>query len=72
MSVHKDKERGTWRVVVGTHQKRGFRTKFDAQQYEAMIRLKEKDISIGILFKEVADDYVSFKLSDTSYSAYIR
>lgn len=74
MSAHKDKKRGTWMMYTRytnwkgerlVHQKRGFKTKHEALEYEAeFLRTAEKDINMTF------EQFVNLYVQDMQHSIY--
>lgn len=70
MPVYKDKKRNTWFVSIDytdslgkshKHKKRGFETKELARNYEAAYRLSDKTIKQQITFKQLINDFITYK-----------
>lgn len=70
MSVHKDKKYNTWYVKYKNQTKRGFRTKTEAQQYEAKLRLDSGVIVDKIYIYDLANDYLEHYKEKVTYGTY--
>lgn len=73
MSVHKDKNNGTWFVKHKNKTKRGFKTKTEAKNYEAKLVLNDpKRESEKIGFHELVNDYMAHVKKQMKYSSYYK
>lgn len=73
MSVHKDKDRGTWFAQVQlrdpltgkliTKKKRGFELKREAQAWEVEIRANNQEIQSSVTFKVMMEEYLKSRTS---------
>lgn len=74
MSVHKNKTNDTWYVKFKNKTKRGFKTKHDAEIYEAKLKLSQIDNieTESIYFVSVANDYLDYLKMNTSHGTYIK
>lgn len=69
MSVHKEK-RGTWEVNFRGFHKRGFRTKSEAEKYEAKIKLEGTSNYCNVSISTIAEDYLELLRKEVSFSTY--
>ena len=79
MSIHKDKRNNTWYVKYKNSTKRGFKTKTEAKQYEAKLKLSliHNADCINVYFHDVASDYVKYQYEryqnkNISYGTYLK
>ena len=73
MSVHKDKDRGTWFAQVQlrdpltgkliTKKKRGFELKREAQAWEAEIRANNQEVQSSATFGVMMEEYLKSRTS---------
>lgn len=70
MSIHKNKVNNTWYVKYQNKTKRGFISKFEAQQYEAKLKLMLIDVNTFVKLHEVANDYLKYSKDKIAYSSY--
>lgn len=70
MPAYKDKRNSTWYIKYQNKTKRGFETKREALLYEAKQKLQSNKEIKSITFKEVTNDYLSYKRINSSYATY--
>lgn len=70
MSVHKDKKNNTWYVKYKNNTKRGFKTKTEAQRYEAELKLDFNKSCDNIYIFDVAEDYLEMFKTKVTYGTY--
>lgn len=72
MAVYKDKKLGTWYVSYRNTKKRGFKTKFEAQQYEAKMKLDLLDEGSSKRFHDICEDYKNYKESRITHGSFMK
>lgn len=72
MSVHKNNRNNTWYVKYKNTTKRGFKTKHEALQHEAKLKLNLIDnvYSTKTFFHDVSYDYLNYFKLHTTYGTY--
>lgn len=70
MSVHKNKSNNSWYVKYKNTTKRGFKTKHEAQLYEAKIKLSERNINSDVYIYDVIEDYLKLESGRNTYSTF--
>lgn len=69
MSVHKDKK-GNWYVKYQNKTKRGFKTKREALNYEAMMKMSNEKSPLQVCIYDVIDDFLKLYKTRVSYVTY--
>lgn len=87
MSIHKDVKRNTWYVKHQNKTKRGFKTKKEAQKYEAQLtlnksrskgkedekpKLKPNPKPKQIMFYKLLASYLNYKKQEVQYTSYTK
>ena len=75
MSVHKDEQtKGKWYVIYKGKKKRGFKTRRDAENYEAKLKLGlvENQNVESVWFHDLIQDYLSYLKENNSYGTYVK
>lgn len=70
MSVHKDKSNKTWYVKYKNKTKRGFKSKAEANFYEAKLKIEETEIVEFIKFHDLAYDYLNDLKTKVTFGTY--
>ncbi len=71
MSVHKDKN-NKWYVKYKNKTKRGFNKKFEAEQYEAKLKLSQSVIGDEIKLYTIIDDYLELTEKRLTHGSYTK
>ena len=72
MSVHKNKNNNTWYVKYKNKTKRGFKSKHEAQIYEAKLKLSNIDSYTYPYIYDLAFDYLQYYQTIVVYGTYRR
>lgn len=74
MSVHKysTAKGDKWYVKYGNQAKRGFKTKGEAKQYEAKLRLQANSLQETLYFHAMIDDFLETTKKEVSYGTWIK
>jgi len=69
MPAYKD-NKGNWYIKYQNKTKRGFKTKKEAEKYEAKMKLEEIEGNNEITFDCLAQDFLNYKKNNTTYGTY--